>query len=292
MRVKICMLKKLLEKIWNEFIYGGHLLSIGGSAMMVSILIILELKIKFPILVIGYLIPQIIYTYNHLKEIEKDKTGNPERVSHLMKPRKVFYILGIFYLFSLFIFSVILGTDMLLLVSVLMMGGMLFSIGIKEITKKITCFKNIYTSLFWALGPVLIVSLYYHIPIVPALLYLFLFIFLRLIVNTIYFDIKDIYSDKKEKLRTVPVILGKEKTLNILHLINIISFIPVIVGIYLNYLPFFSLALLIVYFYSYYYIKISEKVSSVNIRKLSYIMVDGEYFIWPILLVVMKIFLQ
>jgi hypothetical protein len=62
---------------------------------------------------------------------------------------------------------------------------------------------------------------------------------------------------------------------------------PIIIGFYLTYFPKIALALLIFCFYSFYYIeKLKDK--DVNIRKISYLLVDSEYFLWPIILLLAK----
>ena len=46
---------------------------------------------------------------------------------------------------------------------------------------------------------------------------MFFLIFLRCINNVIFFDLKDFETDKKEKLKTLPVIMEKNRAINILH---------------------------------------------------------------------------
>ena len=58
---------------------------------------------------------------------------------------------------------------------------------------------------------------------------MFLFIFLRGIINVTFFDIKDIESDGARGLKTLPVMLGRERTLKFLHWLNIFAFIPLFI---------------------------------------------------------------
>jgi 1,4-dihydroxy-2-naphthoate octaprenyltransferase len=106
---------------------------------------------------------------------------------------------------------------------------------------------------------------------------------LRLFVNTNFFDIKDIDSDRKEGLLTLPIILSKENFLIFLHIANFISFLPIIIGISKQIIPSFSLSLLLLYFYSFYSIEKARR-NRINIHFFSYVIVDGEYLFWPFLL--------
>ena len=152
----------------------------------------------------------------------------------------------------------------------------------KGLTRKIVGFKTFYASLFWAFL-IILSAIYYNINYIPLIILLFLFVYLRFVLSIAFFDIKDIESDKRDFLKTFPVLLGRNKTLSFLHILNFISILPLVLGVYFKILPTFSLSLCLFYFYSFYYLRQAVSKSK-NIRKLSYIMVDGEYIFWPLIL--------
>jgi len=278
-----------LKFIRDEFIYGGHLLSLGTVGLIVSITILLEKKIEWQILALAYLTPQIIYTYNHLKEIEKDRLGNPERVRHLQKIIKYSPLIISFYLLSLFLCSFFFtNLETFFFVFFLTAGGILFSEFFKGVTKKILGFKNFYSSLFWAAGMFLPLFYYSSSPNLALFLLFSVFVFLRFLADTIFFDIKDMESDKNQGLKTFPVIYGIKTTLKYLNLLNFFSFLPLAIGIYLKIFPIFSVSLTLIYFYSFYCLKRTETADFKKLRTLSYIMVDGGYILWPIFLILGK----
>jgi 4-hydroxybenzoate polyprenyltransferase len=114
---------------------------------------------------------------------------------------------------------------------------------------------------------------------------IFLFVFLKFLPNTIFFDLKDIKSDRKEGLKTVPVILGKKGTLKLLHILNILAFIPLFLGICLGIIPLFAAIMVLFYFYSIYYLNKASKLEDEKLRMISYTLADAEFMIWPIVLV-------
>jgi 4-hydroxybenzoate polyprenyltransferase len=273
---------KLSRFSWNEFIYGGHWLSIGASAIALSTMILLNFTIKWEFLLIVYLGTQCIYNYNHYKEIDKDSLNNSERVGHLKKYYihlpTITAIYGIMY-FSLLLYfserqSVFFGGFLLIL-------GLLFTYKGKQISKKIIGFKSIYTAFSWALLPIF-TAIYTSYKIDETLFLFFLFVFLRWMVNTIAFDIKDIKSDKKEKLLTVPIVF-KYKLIKLLHVLNFLSFAPIVIGVYFGYFSVYVFALFLLFFYSFYYIG-KSKDENVDVQSVYYVFVDGEYYYWPILL--------
>jgi 4-hydroxybenzoate polyprenyltransferase len=269
---------------WNEFVYGGHWLSIGASAIALSTIILLDFTIKWEFLLIVYLGAQCIYNYNHYREIDKDSLNDSERVEHLRKYEHhiptITATYGIMY-FSLLVYfgdnqSVFFGGFLLIL-------GLLFTYSGKNLSKKITGFKSAYTAFSWALLPIF-TAIYMSYQINETLILFFLFVFLRWMVNTITFDIKDIKSDKKEKLLTFPIVYtdGLSK---LLHMLNLLSFMPLIIGIYLGFIPSYVFLLFLLFFYSFYYIETAKR-ENINVQSIYYIIVDGEYCYWPILLLI------
>jgi 4-hydroxybenzoate polyprenyltransferase len=271
--------------LWEEFIYGGHWLSIGASAIALSVIYLLNISIKWEFLLISYLGTQCIYNYNHFKELKLDMLTNSNRSKHLQKYQKygkiIISIYGICYIIVLFLYG---NNSIILFGSFLLFLGLFFSVAIKQLFKKIIGFKLIYTALSWALL-ILFVAIYHSYEINSTIMLFFIFAFFRVIITTIFFDIKDIKLDKNVGLTTLPVILGREKSIDLLQIINLISILPIIIGIILKLLPTYSFFLIFLFFYSFFYIQKSRNVD-VDISNLSYVMVDGEFYYWPFLLAI------
>ena len=284
--------RKFLNSIWNEFVYGGHLLSLGGSGNIYFETTLLNQKINLLLLFLAYLISQIVYSYNHLIEAKKDIESNSERAKYLLETKKEkkakieFFIYCLFLLITLFLLK---KTELLIFVLIIVMAGIFYTLFFKSLTKKVLGFKNLYVSFTWTFSLQLLIGMYYGI-FNNIMIILFLFIFLRCMVNGIFFDLKDIKTDKNEGLKTLPVALGQEKTLYFLHIINFISFIPILFGVFKNILPFYSLSLFIFFFYSFYYLRAAEKGKS-NLNFLSYVMVDAEHILWGLWALIFKLFI-
>ncbi|MBN1280856.1 MAG: UbiA family prenyltransferase [Candidatus Thermoplasmatota archaeon] len=268
------------EFVVNEFVHGGHLLAVGSSAVALSTMILLGALIRWEFLLIAYLCPLCIYSYDHYRDFERDAENNSSRTSHLRKYHHVHPLLigvygGLFIaLLVLFgnLWSILFGISLLCI-------GMFYTTKVKQATTRITGFKNVYTSLSVA-SLILFTGIYCSYSVGLVLLLLFVFMFLRFMVNTCFCDIKDIKTDSKYHIRTLPVVLGKEKFLRILHVINLISIVPVVIGVYLQVLPVFSVLLIAAVVYSVYYIE-KAKHQGTDMQTLSSVVVDGEFAFWP-----------
>jgi 4-hydroxybenzoate polyprenyltransferase len=289
--IKIKMnIKKNLKFTWNEFIYGGHLPSLGAAAIVLFSGILLNIKITWDCLLISYLIFYLIYLYNRFKEIDIDCLTNPQRTKHLriyfsIMP-KIFYITFFVIIGSLIYFSNIWG---LIFGLFLLLFGWLYTVVFKKITQKVIIFKNLFVSTVFALL-VFFPIIYYSYSLTISLLFITLlivvFVYFKGFMMQVFFDVKDIESDEKEKLLTLPVIFGKEKILNVLKIISILTTIPipVIFSLYYNIFPLFSLMLILTVPFNFYCFKQAK-----NHKYSSYIFGSAEFILWPILIIIGKI---
>lgn len=278
-------MKKIIKLLGEEFLYGSHLISLGALGITLSVILIFGLPIKPPILFIAYLVYQIVYTYNHARELSFDKKSNPERVKHLSSKQKWVRISPIIYSGLLGILLTLSNWPTVLLVIFITAGGILYTEYFKSVP--ILGWKTYYVSFFWSIL-ILIVPLFYALDYIFPYLYLVVFIFVRGLVNTAFSDIKDIESDRERKLRTFPVYLGKRKTLYILHIINLLSLAPLLIGVYVGHLPSLALVLILTVINGVFYLTRALYIDEKKLRLLSYILIDGEYILWPIIIVIAK----
>ena len=284
-------INKIINTIWNEFVYGGHLLSLGAAGTVFSVMIILEKWPDWQVLLMAYLISQIVYVYNHFEEADKDLVTNPERVRYLQKFAKYYRPLLLFYIILLLPVLVLFANLQTLLFALfLLAGGVLFTIFFKGLTKKIIGFKEFYVALFWAAG-VFLPPFYYSFHLNLFFISFFLYIFLRSYLHTTFCDIKDTESDKSAGLKTAPVIFGQKRTLAYLHLVNFLSMVLLVGGYFLGIFPTFSLFLIVFYFYSFYYLREAGSGHIQKIRSTSYFLVDSEDVLCPMVLIAGKMFL-
>jgi 4-hydroxybenzoate polyprenyltransferase len=287
---KKIILPQFVTTIQDEMIYGGYFAAFAGPAFLITVSILTKTNVNLPLLIISFLIPLMVYSYDYYKDMDKDMESNLERAMHYNKKSKIYPYLMIIYISILTILLIFYSSlEMMLFILVLVMVGVLYTVGLKKFTKKIPAFKNIYTTLTWSLAGTFSIPFYYSLHISLSYILIFLCIFLKFLPNTIFFDLKDINSDQKDELKTLPVLLGKERTFKLLHRLNIIAFIPLFIGIYLKVIPLFAVILILFYFYSVYYINKAKKSDDKELRMVSHTLADGEFVIlWPLLLIITK----
>lgn len=278
--------------MFRRFVYGAHLFSLSNLAIVLTVVLLLGLQFDIVILLIPYLITQVIYSYNHRRELVYDLSSNPERTEFVAgKPHTAVLQLNIYI--GLLVFFLLLSNVSTILLSIfILFGGIAYTEFFKEfVSKKITGLKSVYTCIFWS-ALIFFIPSFYMVEITLFFLYFGTFLFIRGMTNTAFTDIKDIESDKERGLKTYAVKFGKSGVIKFLSILNLISLIPLFIGVYLGAIPLYGLVLGFFVFYSMYYLYRGSKIEGKELRSLSYVIVDGEYILWPIILVITKLILN
>lgn len=284
------VIEKIVNSIWNEFVYGGHLLSFGAVSIVYTASILLDIRITWDFLLVVYLGTESVYLYNRFKEYKVDFLTNPERTEHIKKYVKYIPFIIFLMTFSAIVFVVYFNKiSALILGLLLLILGLFYSLFFKKITEKIIAFKSFFVSLMWSLL-VLFLAIYYSAPINLALFLFFVFVFLRWLINTTFFDIKDIETDRQEGLKTLAVVLKQSKLWQLLSIIAILAVLPLIIGVYLRVLPISSLMLFLTIPYTFFYFKQLEN-KNISPYFLYNVIVDGEFIFWPFFILIGKHFL-
>ena len=274
-----------LSQLQDEIVYGGYLAALCSPSFVFSVSILSNIKVNLPILAIAYLIPLIVYSYDYYHDINKDMATNFERATQFNKKAKIYpFIMASYVILLLLLLILFSNYKLILFILTTVLVGMLYTFGFKSFTKKIPGFKNVYTALTWAIAGTFFIPLYYSMDLNITFMLIFLFIFLKCLPNIIFFDIKDIEGDKKEGLKTVPVLIGKENALNLLRGMNIIAFLPLFAGVYFHLIPAFTMVMLVFLAYSFHYMKKTSKASADEISAISQTLADAEFILWPLVL--------
>lgn len=276
---------EVLNSLKDEIFYGGYFAALGSPCLIVSTSIILNLKIALPMLLIAYLLPLMIYSYDYYKDIDKDIQNNSERAIFLKeKAHKYPFIFGFYFLSLVSLLVLYSNYGLVAFIVCIMAGGILYNVVLKNLTKKIPAFKNIFTAATWALVGAFFPLFYYSMGINLSFIVVFLLIFMRCMINVIFFDLKDVETDRSEGLKTLPAIIGKKATINVLHIINVVAFLPLVLGIYFNMVNIHAVFLLVFLIYGYFYISKANSASSSELETAAHTLADLEFVLWPLLL--------
>ncbi len=234
-------LKKIFKFIIVEFLYNGHLQSLGAVCVVFFSSLLFDIHCNFFEYLSIYLVFYLIYLYNRYKEKEHDSLTNKIRTQHISLISR--YIKLIFI--SIFLFLVFLliqenNYKLIGILSIIFIFGILYTIFFKNLTKKFLAFKNFYVASVFSLL-VFYPFIINNVSVDIWVWVIALFIFLRAFKMQIILDLKDIVSDSQIGILSFGVVFGKKKTIKLILIINFLtlSLIPFLLvhkfawGIYL-----------------------------------------------------------
>ncbi|RMH65022.1 MAG: hypothetical protein D6677_03450 [Calditrichaeota bacterium] len=222
----------VLKFSFREFIYGGHLQSLGAAAIASLSGLVMGRPVSPDVFWAVYFIFYPLYLYNRYVELEKDTLTNPERSKHFNQYVQIMPVVMWAVVCAVILWVIYYSNYRAMLFSLSLLAlGLLYTTRFKSYTKKIFLFKDVYVAGFFAV--LVYFPMVYQDWALPDRLFvkihgLATFIFLKAFFMQVFLDIKDIQSDKRENLRTVPVLLGRDRALRLLLVVDmaVTTFFP------------------------------------------------------------------
>jgi len=283
-----------LSVVYRELVLGGHLLALGTASIAGAAAFLFGKNPTVVLLVMAYLFSFGAYMMNRSAEMDKDIASHPERTNYLASRKKA--LPGVVAASFLIGYALAATVSLVFFVALLvpLALSLLYSVGSKRLVgligartlKQKLLLKNVSISLGWSLIPIL-VGFYFGAFDLPLLL-LSPFIFLRLMTNTIVFDIRDTEGDRENGVRTLPTELGVSRSFDVVGAIDAISAIYLILLLAGSLVPTYALTLFALPIYSAIYRGFAMR-SNANLNFICDVVADAEYVLWGPLIYLGKI---
>jgi len=237
-------LRHLSNRLVDEFVHGGHLLGINFAFIGLAVMVIFDFSIHLPILFMGYLLTQAVYGFDHYHDLQQDSLQQNSRVAFVkrtksMYPVRLLFFTGSFFILLFFfgnLLTIVLGLSILLL-------GIGYSLYLKRLTKYIPGFKNVYVAATVSLA-IVFTALFYQNVLSFALLFFTGYAAISYFMNCNVCDVKDMESDKKQGLKTLPLLFGKQRFFYFILFVNTLSLLVLVSLLVFHLLPTFFGALI------------------------------------------------
>jgi len=279
------MCKKILKTFWQEFLFGGHLQCLGVISIAYLSSLFFKIKIDFLFFLSIYLISYSTYLNDRLAALKIDEKTNPERSAYLGSH---FWLFSKLRILSVFLIAILLfltkNLKFLIFGFALLFLGWLYPIYFKNLSKKIPAFKNFYVGGFFsviALAPTIYSSSQFSF-LFPLILFV-LFVFLKTFLMQVLLDLKDRQVDKVFGLKTIPSLLGKEKTLKFLKIANFFVTFSLIPICFAKIFPLKALLLLFSFSFNLFSYYLASKENY-----YAYLLESGEFFFWGVLIFIFE----
>ncbi|MCD6573826.1 MAG: UbiA family prenyltransferase [Thermoplasmata archaeon] len=216
-----------------------------------------------------------VYSLNLITDLEEDAVNKGYK--NMENKKSIILLISVVSYIAALIIGGIENLRSIPVLLIPFITGLLYSVKIKNFRlKNLFVGKNLTVSISWSLEVSL---LPYLIKSSSVVFFLLIFVFIKGMINTILFDLRDVEGDAKAGVETIPVKLGKYRTLWLLFILNT-SLIPLIMT-WKSMLPnLWIFMLIIIYGYAYilyFYLNQAPKL-------LYSILVDDEWILWMLLI--------
>ena len=253
--------------------------SFTGVMMLYFSFFILGVTLKPALLCATFLVIYSVYSLNRLTDQEEDAVNMPERSLFVQGNERFLLALAVVsYVVALFL-GWLESPFAAVILFVPLMSGILYSknlfsaIGIPRL-KDIFLVKSFIVASSWTICVSFLPALYMHGNFIK-LWFVFPFFFIKIFINTILFDVRDVEGDALNGVKTVPVVIGITRTRQLLLIFQ--SILVIWSTFFSDLFSGYYSILIINMMYGYLYILYFCNNNHRNISRD--ILVDGEWII-------------
>ena len=277
------MYSSITMKFLRYLAYANFWLAIGAGLSVWMLYLVVNSPINILAILSLFFVTFSIYNLNRHAENELDIINHPGRVAFIRRYSKYLFPVALVSYLITILLSLIKSIEIFLLLLFPLVVVILYTanwvpnslnLGFRRF-KDIFIFKDVIVAFTWATTITFVGALYQSFAINNLILLFWSFLFLRFLVNVIVFDLRDIEGDSRQKVKTIPVVLGKKKTRKLLYLLNasiVFSFS------YVTFMglmpPVMHIINLVSGLYTHLYISYTKNN---DINYLCDVVVDGEY---------------
>jgi len=219
-----------VDKLQNTFhflTYSSIYISIEGGAMAYISCSIQQIRCSFTLFAIMFLVTFSVYNLNMRTDEEEDSINNLDRYSFTKKYEKTLYFSALIAYFFSLLFAMSHGSKAMLITSIPLICGILYS-GMwipKESKyrrlKEILGIKNFVVAIAWALPSALLPTQFTSASESLASFVVGVYCFLSTFIGSAICDMRDIEGDAFSGVDTIPVVLGVQKSKTLLAALNL-----------------------------------------------------------------------
>ncbi|MDJ1422819.1 MAG: UbiA family prenyltransferase [Candidatus Methanoperedens sp.] len=268
-------------QVLDSLIFSNLYISLGAMSLSYVLFKLAGIPVNYVILVPFFII-FVIYTFNGKTDTREDALSDSKKFGFNKSYNRYFLAFAFAGFGLLVVFSFIKGVKYGLEVLVPFVIGLLYSSRISLKSKMIRLkdilfFKNFIVAITWAFVTVIIPASFLNIPFTQDIYLLSFFIFSILLIDEIFFDIKDLKGDSEVGTKTIPAIYGISFTNKLLFFLNLTFVLILIIGYWVGTVDTFLVKIgIFSASYGFLYMLLYN-LNVIEINKLSNIIVAGQF---------------
>lgn len=253
------MYKRKAHDIFYFLIYSSVYLSFSGISMIYVSYVIQGIQPDLKIFLVVFLMTFSVYNINRMTDEKEDSISHSERYAFTQKHGKFLLSSSLLGYLLAILLAMSKGVKTTLVSLIPLFCGILYSVkwAPKRFKyrrlKEIPFAKNIVIAFAWATTATLLPCTISNIVTIRTWV-IYLFLFVSVLVNCIVFDMRDTEGDAISGIKTIPVVIGLEKTKKLLIYLNLLVGLLIFALTLRNLLPAVAYWLCLAMIYTHFYV--------------------------------------
>jgi 4-hydroxybenzoate polyprenyltransferase len=271
-----------LENVFSFVTFNPMFPTVFVSAVVVAILyvsfLLQDVVIGTLLLIATFFLGISVYSLNRLTDLEEDSVNLPDRGRFFKKNRDYLLFASLESINIAVVLAFFSNPSAIIIILFAFFIAFFYGVGTHRLRlKNILLLKNITIAGTMTTAAVLL-PLVVHTNIPFIVLMVAYFIFLNIFIESVLHDVRDIEGDRKAGVRTIPASLGRNKTRNLLLLLNSTLVVWVAFSLFQNIFYPYIFVLILGVFYGYWSILRFTRASATTSRPF-YSLVTAKWMI-------------
>lgn len=265
-------------RIAEVLVYSNVYVSLGMASLAAAFMAYAGMQLVSGIIISVFLVTFALYSLDRTSCIDEDMKNDSPRTRFIRTHRRDMEMLSLVsFILAMYIAYQASAYASIVLVIPLVVGvlyGKKTRILHNRRLKSVPVLKNIIVAANWAIITVAFPLVYLGVGVGAMTAFLALFIFMRIFIGSVFFDMRDVRGDKKERTMTLPVIFGNTAATKMLYVLNAVCLVMLL---YATVNISMSLAYLIVpVAFGFLGLRLLGRM---KMQRLCDFIVDGEYLL-------------
>jgi 4-hydroxybenzoate polyprenyltransferase len=260
-------------------------LSAASLALFFSILFFRVLSLTYFLVV--FFLTYAVYGMDRLASLEEDRLSHPER-TYFLQPNRWPFVISVVLAFSGSLLLAAASGWVAALIPLAPIAVIFYSGNLSQKVfgtrrpnlKQYFIIKDIAIASGWAFL-LLVTSFYLDRPMGIGQWLFLVPLLMKLFVMAVVYDFKDINSDRRAGVRTLPVVMGEGSSKLMLHTLNAVATVIILLLVYFGLLPLLGVIFVPAFIYQFFMIQMVQKDAP---GWVYFVVCDLEQFFWLVYL--------
>jgi 4-hydroxybenzoate polyprenyltransferase len=276
---------ELFRKIFNWIVMSDIYASLIAAGIVLMTAAVLKLPLDLFSTAAVFVTAFAVYALNRQDDGDIDSINIPERTRFVARQGWIALVLSTAGFFFLLAYAFMSHMPIFILMISVYVLGLFYSFPLLRPIKNLLGFSRLKEP--FAVKNLLVSGMYGLFVLFPIFnagasititgILLFVFVFLRFFIISTVFDMRDVEGDALKQINTIPVILGKDNALKLLHGLNILSLLLIPIGIFEHAIsPLFAAMVLTTFPFAFYYLE-QCRSHTTDMKYLCSVVVEADY---------------